>query len=123
MIRGAKAHQTGCINSHWLIVMPTMRLGAADRDYAVVCAVPGRPPGHHLHLRPPDLRHARARRRRDRLGNARFGGQEAMIVFDDVFVPTSHVFMDGEFEFAAMLVERFTATTAAATSARPASAT
>ena len=25
-IRGAKAHQTGCINSHWLIVMPTLRL-------------------------------------------------------------------------------------------------
>jgi 4-hydroxybutyryl-CoA dehydratase / vinylacetyl-CoA-Delta-isomerase len=29
VIRGAKAHQTGCINSHWLLVMPTMRLSAA----------------------------------------------------------------------------------------------
>jgi 4-hydroxybutyryl-CoA dehydratase / vinylacetyl-CoA-Delta-isomerase len=25
-VSGAKAHQTGCLNSHWLIVMPTMRL-------------------------------------------------------------------------------------------------
>ena len=25
-VTGAKAHQTGCINSHWIIVMPTMRL-------------------------------------------------------------------------------------------------
>ena len=31
-----------------------------------------------------------------------------MIVFDDVFIPWEHVFMDGESEFAAMLVERFT---------------
>ncbi|MCA9579913.1 MAG: 4-hydroxybutyryl-CoA dehydratase, partial [Myxococcales bacterium] len=23
VIRGAKAHQTGCVNSHWLLVMPT----------------------------------------------------------------------------------------------------
>ena len=25
-VSGAKAHQTGCINSHWMMVMPTMRL-------------------------------------------------------------------------------------------------
>src|SRR5438105_178234 len=37
-ISGAKAHQTGCVNSHWLIVMPTMRLEAADKDYAIVGA-------------------------------------------------------------------------------------
>ena len=24
VLRGAKAHQTGCINSHWLIIMPTI---------------------------------------------------------------------------------------------------
>ena len=42
-------------------------------------------------------------------GNAQFGGQEAMIVFEDVFVPYSHVFMNGEYDFAAPLVERFTA--------------
>jgi 4-hydroxybutyryl-CoA dehydratase/vinylacetyl-CoA-Delta-isomerase len=39
-------------------------------------------------------------------GNARFAGQEAMIIFDDVFIPRKHVFMDGE--FASSLVERFT---------------
>ena len=36
----AKAHQTGCINSHWMMVMPTMRLSEADKDYAIVGAVP-----------------------------------------------------------------------------------
>ena len=34
VIRGAKAHQTGCINSHWALVMPTMRLTEDDKDYA-----------------------------------------------------------------------------------------
>ena len=39
-ISGAKAHQTGCLNSHWLLVMPTMRLTEQDRDYAIVGAGP-----------------------------------------------------------------------------------
>ena len=40
VIRGAKAHQTGCINSHWILVMPTMRLKPEDADYAVVWQPP-----------------------------------------------------------------------------------
>jgi len=39
-ISGAKAHQTGCVNSHWLIVMPTIRLTEADKDWAIVGAIP-----------------------------------------------------------------------------------
>jgi 4-hydroxybutyryl-CoA dehydratase/vinylacetyl-CoA-Delta-isomerase len=42
-------------------------------------------------------------------GNVMYGGQEAMVIFDNVFIPTEHIFMDGEHDFAAMLVERFTA--------------
>ena len=42
------------------------------------------------------------------VGNAKFGGQEALIVLDRVFIPWEKVFMNGEFEFASMLVERFT---------------
>ena len=45
VLRGAKAHQTGCINSHWIVVMPTMRMREADRDYAVVAAIPVDHPG------------------------------------------------------------------------------
>jgi 4-hydroxybutyryl-CoA dehydratase/vinylacetyl-CoA-Delta-isomerase len=107
-VKGAKAHQTGCINSHWLIIMPTMRLGPADRDYAVVGALPVDAPGityiygrQSCDTRSMDEGDIDA-------GNARFSGQEAMIVFDDVFIPRERVFMDGESEFASMLVERFT---------------
>jgi 4-hydroxybutyryl-CoA dehydratase / vinylacetyl-CoA-Delta-isomerase len=107
-VRGAKAHQTGCVNSHWIVIMPTMRLGPADKDYAIVGAVPvdaegityvyGRQSCDTRSLEDSDI-DAR---------NARFAGQEAMIIFDDVFIPTGNIFMDGEFEFASSLVERFT---------------
>jgi 4-hydroxybutyryl-CoA dehydratase/vinylacetyl-CoA-Delta-isomerase len=107
-ISGAKAHQTGCINSHWMIVMPTLRLGEDDRDYAVVGAVPvdargityvyGRQSCDTRSLEEGDLD----------AGNAQYGGQEAMVIFDEVFIPNECLFMDGEYEFAAMLVERFT---------------
>jgi 4-hydroxybutyryl-CoA dehydratase/vinylacetyl-CoA-Delta-isomerase len=106
-IRGAKAHQTGCINSHWLIVMPTMRLGPADRDYAVVGAIPVDAPGI-TYIYGRQSCDTRAMEGDLDAGNRRFAGQEAMIVFDDVFIPRERVFMDGEFEFAAPLVERFT---------------
>ena len=40
-------------------------------------------------------------------GNPEFGGVEALVVFDDVFVPNDRIFLNGEYEFAGMLVERF----------------
>lgn len=109
VLRGAKAHQTGCINSHWLLVMPTMRLDAADRDFAVVAAIPVEAPG---------LTFVYGRQSCDTrsleggsidVGNATYSGQEAMIILEDVFVPWDHVFLDGETDFAGPLVERFTA--------------
>jgi 4-hydroxybutyryl-CoA dehydratase/vinylacetyl-CoA-Delta-isomerase len=107
-IRGAKAHQTGCINSHWLLVMPTMRLGSDDRDYAIVGAVPVDAEGI-TYIYGRQSCDSRAMEDGDiDAGNAKFGGQEAMVIFDDVFIPWENVFMDGEYDFAAMLVERFT---------------
>jgi 4-hydroxybutyryl-CoA dehydratase/vinylacetyl-CoA-Delta-isomerase len=107
-LKGAKAHQTGCINSHWIIAMPTMRLGPADADYAVVAAFPVDAPGiTYIYGRQSCDTRAMEGGSID-IGNARFSGQEAMVVLDDVFVPWSHVFMEGEHEFASMLVERFT---------------
>lgn len=108
VIRGAKAHQTGCINSHELIVMPTMRLGPEDRDYAVIGAIPVDAPGiTYIYGRQScDTRHLEPEGMDT--GNPGYSGQEALVVFDDVLIPWDRVFMDGETEFAAMLVERFT---------------
>jgi len=40
VVRGAKAHQTGVVNSHEIFVMPTLALREADRNYAVSFALP-----------------------------------------------------------------------------------
>ncbi len=107
-ISGAKAHQTGCINSHWIMVMPTMRLRQEDKEYAIVGAVPADAKGiTYIYGRQScDTRSMEAGDLDS--GNAKFSGQEAMIIFDNVFVPNELIFMDGEVEFASMLVERFT---------------
>ena len=106
-ISGAKAHQTGCINSHWMLVMPTMRLTENDKAYAIAGAVPVDAPGI-TYIYGRQSCDTRASAGEIDAGNAKFSGQEAMVIFDEVFVPWSHVFMHGEFEFASMLVERFT---------------
>ncbi|MEL6675574.1 MAG: 4-hydroxyphenylacetate 3-hydroxylase N-terminal domain-containing protein [Bacteroidota bacterium] len=107
-ISGAKAHQTGCINSHWMIVMPTMRLGEHDEDYAIVGAVPVTAPGiTYIYGRQSCDTRSMEGGTLD-VGNAQYGGQEAMVIFEEVFIPYEKVFMDGEYEYAAMLVERFT---------------
>jgi 4-hydroxybutyryl-CoA dehydratase/vinylacetyl-CoA-Delta-isomerase len=109
VVRGAKAHQTGCINSHWLLVMPTMRLTENDKDFAICAAIPVDHPGI-TYIYGRQSCDARALEGSDiDQGNAQFGGQEAMIIFEDVFVPFTHVFMNGEHDYAATLVERFTA--------------
>lgn len=41
------------------------------------------------------------------VGNKQFGGHEALMVFDNVFIPWENVFMCGEYEFSGALVERF----------------
>ena len=66
VVRGAKAHQTGACNSHEIVVMPTIAMRPGDEDYAVSFCDPGQRPRHLLHLRPPELRHAQARRGRPR---------------------------------------------------------
>jgi 4-hydroxybutyryl-CoA dehydratase/vinylacetyl-CoA-Delta-isomerase len=107
-ITGAKAHQTGCINSHWILVMPTMRLKAEDKDYAIVGAVPVDAPGiTYVYGRQSCDTRSMEGSEID-AGNAMYSGQEAMVIFKDVFIPNELIFMNGEHEYAAMLVERFT---------------
>ena len=44
VVRGAKMHQTGALNSHQILVMPTQTMRAEDRDYAVAFSVPADDP-------------------------------------------------------------------------------
>ncbi len=108
VVRGAKAHQTGAVNSHEHLVMPTVALKEEDADYAVSFAVPSDAPGVVMIYgrQSCDTRKMEIGADID-LGNARFGGHEALVIFDDVFVPLDRVFMCKEYEFAGMMVERF----------------
>ena len=108
-VKGAKAHMTGGWNQHWICVMPTMNLTEADRDYAVVAAIPGDADGiTYIYGRQSCDGRAMEGGSID-VGNAEYGGQEVLVHFDDVFIPNEHVFMDGEYEYAQEMVARFTA--------------
>ncbi|MDO4553111.1 MAG: 4-hydroxyphenylacetate 3-hydroxylase family protein [Bacillota bacterium] len=108
VVRGAKCHQTGCINSHEHIVMPTQTMTEADKEYAVCFAVPSDVEGLFMIYgrQSCDTRKKEPNADID-LGNKEYGGQEALVVFDNVFVPWERVFMCEEYDFSGMLVERF----------------
>jgi len=107
-VSGAKAHQTGCVNSHWIVIMPTIRLGEDDKDFAIVGAIPVATAGiTYIYGRQSCDTRSMEGSGLD-AGNEKYAGQEAMIVLEDVFIPNEYIFMNGEHDFAAMLVERFT---------------
>lgn len=107
VVRGAKAHQTGICNSHEVIVMPTIAMGPDDKDYAVSFAVPVDTDGIFMIIGRQSCDTRKLEGSQMDVGNPEFGGVEALVVFDDVFVPNDRIFLNGENEFAGMLVERF----------------
>ena len=106
-IRGAKVHQTGALNSHELLVMPTRSLTEVERDYAIICAVPGDAQGilYVFGRQASDTR--KLEDGKVDVGNYGFGGHEAVVIFQDVWVPWERVFMCGETSYTGELVETF----------------
>lgn len=108
VVRGAKAHQTGSINSHEHLIMPTMAMKEEDKAFAISFAVPTDAEGIFMIYGRQSCDTRKLEKNADiDLGNKNFGGQEALVVFDDVFIPWDKVFLCEEYEFAGILVERF----------------
>ncbi len=108
VVRGAKAHQTGSINSHEHLIMPTMTMTEADKAYAISFAIPSDVEGLYMIYGRQSCDTRKLEEGADvDLGNKQFGGQEALVVFDNVFVPNDRIFMCEEWDFSGMLVERF----------------
>ncbi len=109
VVRGAKLHQTGMLNSHEIIVMPTLNMRPGEEDWTICFAVPTNARG----IRYIYGRQASDTRKMEELkldvGNLIYGGQEVMTVFDDVFVPADRIFLNGEVNYSGKLVERFAA--------------
>jgi len=104
VIRGAKLHQTGAANAHQILVMPGQALRPGEEDFAIACALPVDAEGVSMVIgrQPSD-----ERRGGPDVGNARYGGQECIVFFDDVFVPRERVFLDGDLAAVGTLVEAF----------------
>jgi 4-hydroxybutyryl-CoA dehydratase/vinylacetyl-CoA-Delta-isomerase len=109
VVRGAKLHITGAVNSHELLIVPTRALKEEDKNYAVSFAVPAETEGVTFVYgrQPSDTR--RLEESRSDVGNLYYGGCESMVVFDDVFVPEERIFMKGEYPVTGRLVELFAA--------------
>lgn len=108
IVRGAKVHQTGICNSHEVLVMPTIALRPEDKDYAISFSVPTDSKGLFMVIGRQSCDTRKAEEGADiDVGNKVYGGVEALTIFDNVFVPNERIFLDGETEFAGMLVERF----------------
>ena len=108
VVCGAKCHQTGSINSHWHIFMPTISMGPDDKDWAVSFACPTDAEGMYMIYGRQSCDTRKMEENADiDLGNKAFGGQEALVVLDHVFIPNEYIFLNGEYEFAGMMVERF----------------
>lgn len=108
VLRGAKAHMTGSVNSHEILIMPTQNMTKGDEAYAVCAALPLNSPGITLIFGRQSNEERKFETGID-AGNKEYGvvGGEALVVFEDVFVPWERVFMCGEIDFTGLLVERF----------------
>ena len=109
VVRGAKAHQTGALNSHEILVMPTTAMREDEGEFAVSFAAPATARGITFVLgrQPSDSR--KLEESPLDLGNPLYGSQEALVIFDDVFIPAERVFMCGEYDQSGKVVERFAA--------------
>ncbi|HUT71505.1 MAG TPA: 4-hydroxyphenylacetate 3-hydroxylase family protein, partial [Desulfatiglandales bacterium] len=109
IVRGAKLHQTGAVNSHEIIVMPTRAMREDDQDYAISFALPADAEGIIYIYGRQSCDTRKTEGGTIDTGNTLYGGQECMVVFEDVLVPWDRVFMYKEWEFAGDLVEKFAA--------------
>ena len=107
VVRGAKCHQTGALNSHWILIMPTISMTKEDADYAVSFVAPADAEGIFYIYGRQSCDTRKLEGGDIDVGNKKFGGHEALMVFDNLFIPWENVFMCGEVEFSGALVERF----------------
>ena len=107
VIRGTKIHQTGFLNSHAALVMPTLAMRPGEEDYAISFGVDTNAPGITMIYgrQTSDLR--KLKESDYDVGNWKYGGQELFVIFDEVYIPNDQIFLKGEVEFTGELVNRF----------------
>jgi len=107
VVKGAKIHQTGFLNSHRAIVMPTLSLRPGEEEYAVSFGVDTNEKGITLIYGRQSGDTRKMENGKLDIGNYKYGGQEIFVIFDDVFIPNERIFMKREIKFSGELVNRF----------------
>ena len=107
IVRGAKVHQTGFLNSHKAIIMPTLTLRPGEEDYAISFGVDTNEKGITLVYGRQSCDTRKMEEGKLDIGNYKYGGQEIFVIFDNVFIPNENIFMKGEVKFSGDLVNRF----------------
>ncbi len=106
-VKGAKVHQTGFLNSHQAIVMPTLALRDGEEDYAVSFGIDTTAKGITMIYGRQTSDTRKLEEGKLDVGNFKYGGQEIFVIFDNVFIPNKQIFMKREIEFTGALVNRF----------------
>lgn len=107
VISGAKVMICGTAASQEIFLLPGGIYGEADKDYAVACVVPRDIDG----LTIIETTHPSDRRELEETADGEVpntGITQAYLLFQDVFVPNERVFMCGEHEYTAKVIQYFT---------------
>lgn len=105
VVTGAKANITYAPFTDEIVVLPCRNMTAKDKDYAVAFSIPPATKGIKLILAKQDpgyispVEHP--------INAARYAG-DAIVVFDNVFIPMERVFLKGEYQYAIEYTNMFT---------------
>jgi 4-hydroxybutyryl-CoA dehydratase/vinylacetyl-CoA-Delta-isomerase len=104
VVRGAKVHISWAPIVNEVIVVPCRAMREYDREYAVAFAVPPDTKGLKFIMSQPEVDDENDF---DSPLSAHIYTGEALVVFDDVFIPVDRVFLKGEWKYAANFAYMF----------------
>ena len=105
VVRGAKAHISEAPLSNEIIVVPCRAMKEDDKAYAVSFGVPANAPGLTMISAEPELKGAG--QFFDYPISSALYINDAMLIFDDVFIPNERIFLKGEWEYAGHIAHMF----------------
>jgi len=99
VIRGAKLHISAAAFGHDLMIMPTKSMKPGEEDYSIAACIPANSPGVYM---TNTTYHPTGRDERDFPVSSRISIPDSMVIFDDVFIPSERIFLDGQTAHAAV---------------------
>ena len=107
VVKGAKIHQTGLLNSHRVLVMPTLTMRPGEEEYAICFGLDTNDKGLTMIYGRQSCDTRKMEEIKIDVGNQKYGMHEIFMIFEDVFIPNERIFMKGEIDFAGEIVQRF----------------